>query len=352
MCTPSADELVTLREFLACKDPQDSTKTHTFSYLIDEEDHKVAEEILETSVSSPWEMIRSLTQEDSAGDDPAQRRINQGCQGNGWQHTQLKEIAPSAVFVPKVLGGGGGKATASSNGTVPVLTRPGALMKPPFQLPVESSSRATAVDPESIRQLTALAKSQLEATTTATKPTSASRQVILGNARQQPSLQQHLIVERKVPRSRKGGPSVVSSADRASTKFPILGDTPSDGSAHRDGVSSVESSSQVGIKLLKVFENDEFITFKKVYPASMGGTPLASVGAQPNSTFTQHSSDTESRGQSESRRSSHQREARMDPPERFEEEGRTDVISEETKVSSSGARQVLIVVSSKKHSHR
>jgi hypothetical protein len=348
MCTPSADELVTLREFLACKDPQDSTKTHTFSYLIDEEDHKVAEEILETSVSSPWEMIRSLTQEDSAGDEPPQRRINQGCQGNGWQHTHLKEIAPSAVFVPKVLEGGGGKATASSSGTVPVVTRPGALTKPPFQLSVKSSSRGTNVDPESIRQLTALAKSQLEASTTATKPTSASRQVILGNA----SLQQHLIVERKVPRSRKGGPSVASSADRASTKFPILGDTPSDGSAHRDGVSSVETSSQVGIKLLKVFENDEYITFKKVYPASMGGTPLASVGAQPNSTSTQPSCDTESRGQSESRRSSHQREARMDPPERFEEEGRTDVISEETKVSSSGARQVLIVVSSKKHGHR
>lgn len=346
MCTPSAEELVTLREFLACKDPQDSTKTHTFSYLIDEEDHRVAEEILETSVSSPWEMIRSLTQEDSAGDEPAQRRIIQGNQGSGGQLGKPMELTPSAIFVPKVLEGGSEKATDSSSDKMRVLTRQGDLTRPYYQLPAESSSRREAIDSASIRRLTTLAKSQIQV---ATNATSTSRQVTMGNPRHQPDLQQHLIVERKVPRSRKGGPSVASSADRSSSiKFPVLGDTGSYSAGHRDGASSVESSSQLGIKLLKVFENDEYITFKKVYPASMGATPLASVGVHKSSTSSLPSSDTESRGQSESRRSSHQREARMDPPERFGVEGCTEVVSEETKVSSSGARQVLIVVSSKK----
>jgi hypothetical protein len=186
-----------------------------------------------------------------------------------------------------------------------------------------------------------MARNQLEATA---NPQHSPRPVVecIQQAKEPQQKMQHLIMKSKASDERNGS----AAREWSSTAFPIVGTAPAPIS-HQEHQSGENSASPMGIKLLKVFENDEYITFRKVYPAAMKAGSLQLAGMRDQSAGPKQSEDAESRGQSEAGRASYRREARVDPPDSVEMEEHADVISEETKLSRSGARQVLIVVSSK-----
>jgi hypothetical protein len=350
MCTPSPDELVTIREFLACKDPRDATRTHTFSYLIDDENHKIAEEILDTSISSPWEMIRSLTQEERpACVDQLDTRFNlanqvtektQGPLPESTARRRAATLKPRSVFVPRLTDEP--LMLGSRLKDEPTQQRRAALPEVSTKLsetrPTEMSSRSDLSEAQFIRRLTCMARKQIENAIVEKHSSQSDVESVQERKEQLPRVQ-HVVMERTATRVRKG----TTAAQRSSTSFPILDDSAP--TSYHEQQGGVNSASPVGIQLLKVFENDEYITFRKVYPAAIRGGKLASVRDQ--GAASKRSNDAEARDQWEAGRASHRRETRADPPGSVEMEEHTDVISEETKLSSSGARQVLIVVSSK-----
>lgn len=292
MCTPfENEELVTIREFLACKDPGDKTKTHTFSYFVNEDDHKIAEEILDTSFSSPWEMIRSLTYEE----------------GGGRHESTDDRITTRADVNNAICQTSNVQQYHSATATLPVPMSDSYF---PNTLTLEAKKLAEAFSRATLQGKMGCSQNVLS---------ESSCEAFQIQGRHNHPTTECLEVDRKAPIT--GMPFETSSL------------------ASSTGVSTAKAS--LGIQLRKVFENDEYITFKKIYPRILEDQQY---DAPVEST---KKSEIESRSQSECCTRSASREARVDP------DGSAaftpDVISESNHVTSTGTRQVLIMVSSKRN---